>query len=362
MQQLEIYDKSIKSGVFYGTGFLGYEQMSVADRRALVTSAMREAEALQGTLRAARPLPRMLPRLGSASVVVSAAQPTGPSTATEPISASLADANAQQHASVESNGAAVAQLGAQQPVLTRSSDALTARLKKQVPANVSVSSDEQARSAGQPSAHGAADASTSQQGPASPSQQSPRVRGASNLKNLVSGNGANSGADPDLHAPTKASALERLGGRMGAGTASDGQSSHGLVSFTSQRYSSIRFMTPNGDTSVAPLIEAHLSAALADSWRPGSPATFPPQLMMAARDGLQPAVHIDMSTAKNAAENGDMMHALVGEDEEFSVGTGQWGHSNSVHKIGTFEGTTVTSSLNAFLHDHHEESPSFLVR
>ncbi|CAL8467373.1 g6910 [Coccomyxa elongata] len=319
-------------------GFLGYEQMSIADRRALVTNAMREAEALQGTPPAARPLPRMLPRLGSASMAVSAAQPTGPSTATEPISASLAEANAQQHTSAESNGAAAARSGAQQPVLTRSSDAATARSDKQVPATVNASSDEQARSAAQQSTHGAAETSTSQRGAAaSPSQQSPRVRGASNLEDLVSGDSTNSGADPDLHAPTKASALERLGGRMGAGTASGGQSGQGSVSSTSQLYSGIRFMTPNGDTSAAPLSDADLSATLADSWQPGSPAAFPPQLMPAVRDGLQPAVDEDVSTDNNAAENGNMMHALVGEDEEFSVGT------DAVEALETFEGPQETA-------------------
>ncbi|BDA42985.1 hypothetical protein COCOBI_03-8780 [Coccomyxa sp. Obi] len=307
-------------------GFRGYEQMSVADRGALVAHAMREAEALQGTPPAARPLPRMLPRLGPASMAVSAMQPAGLSTATSPIDATPAKSNTQQRASAESNGAAVARSGAQQPVSTRSSDAATARSGKQAPAAVKSTSGEQARSGAQQSAHGAAEASTSQRGaPASPSRRSPRVRGASNLKNLVSGNGTNSGAAPhSLYASTEASASGGLGGNMGAGTGLGGESGQGPVSLTSQRYSGIRFMTPGSDTTAARLSEADLPAALADSWQPGSPAAFPPQPMSAARDGnslLQLNADRELSISEKLAENGSMMHALVGEDEEFSVGS-----------------------------------------
>ena len=321
--------------------------MSVADRRALVADAMREAEALQGTPRAARPLPHMLPRLSPAARPVSATQPTSLSAGTISAHATLADSEAQQRASVESNGAAVIRSDARQPAVTSSGDAAAARSAKQVAATAKSSGSKEGRSGAQQSAHGAAEASTSQGGaPASPSRQSPRVRGASNLKNLVSGNGTNSGTTSGgLHAPTEASAVARPGGDLRAGTGSGGQSRQGPVSLTSQRYSGIGFMTPDGDTSAARLREADLSAALADSWQPGSPATLPAQPMSAAKDRDNALI----SSVENATEDKDMMHALVGEDEEFSTGTGQSDYSNitakSLYNI-------VPSYFHAYLHCH----------
>ncbi len=299
--------------------------MSVADRRALVADAMREAEALQGTPRAARPLPHMLPRLSPAARAASATQPTSPSTGTVSAHATLADSEAQQRASVEWNGAAVITPDAQQPAVTSSGDAAAARSARQVTATAKSRGSEEGRSGAQQSAHAAAEASTSQGGaPASPSRRTPRVRGTSNLKNLVSGNGTSSGTTPGgLHAPTEASAAARLGGDLGTATGSGGQSGQGPVSFTSQRYSGIGFMTPDGDTSTARLSQADLSAALADSWQPGSPATLPAQPMSAAEDGDSALI----SSVENATEDKVMMHALVGEDEEFSIGTGQSGYS-----------------------------------
>ncbi len=175
-----------------------------------------------------------------------------------------------------------------------------------------------ARSGAQQSAHDSAEASTSGRGfPRDPPQGPPGWRSTSSLKNLVGMDGLST-EGPTINPPAQGTLL---GNKVGE-VASREEISQLQIGFTSQRYSGIRLMTPVAATArSAPLSEADLADVLVDSWQPCS---------LSESDAVSRAATRSASDSSGKDVGGAMvdgdgagMQALVGEEEEFSVGSGE---------------------------------------
>ena len=250
--------------------------MSLVKRRALVSDAIREAEALQGTPGtsagplmtngthpAAQPPPRMLPRMVPAS---QGAHMSRQDTNAAPATNEAAETRSRAHGSM----------------------------------------------------HETAEASPSGRGV--PQRVPPRWRGASSLRNLV---GREDSSTDSTTSAGKSASSKALVENVSMAVGGTGGSQR-PVGFTSERYSGIRLMTSKG--TAAPLSDADLAGVLADSWQPQSFEALPAAAAPAdvnQTPSHNPSARNDAGV-EGAAEDGDGvgMQALVGEDEEFSVGAG----------------------------------------
>lgn len=256
-------------------GFRDYDRLPIADRHALVAQTIHEVEAMQGTSHAQQPPRRALPRLGPSYVAVNAASA--------------------------------------QPTI--SSD----------PAALRMGGRDSIRAGAQQSAH----ASTSGQGSweAFPPRLPRRSSRVSGLMDLV---GVSSGID-SAHIVSEAqgyglsNASQQQINNEGSGNEAAGTVGSNVhpISFTSKRFSNIRLMSAYPDASSVPLTGADLRAAQADSWQQNPEAV--PSRSAAPLNGLSPtAEHIVKPNSLGPAGVGEseLVSAMVGEDEEFSVGSG----------------------------------------